>query len=215
MPVAVIFDVDGVLADTHHAMWLGCNKVFEVHGGNAPATPRDFLSTVCTPFGKFYRERGAVGSDDEFTKTYFSVADHDGSPLFADVRMILPQLYRRGIIMGIISGHKQTSLRERFRQVQLDGYFRSIVGDTHDKVGAMQSFSSSHGVPPERVYYVGDLISDVRDAREAGIVPVGITRDSGTGPALLAAGATHCIDHLADLLSIVSQANAKSGSLVS
>lgn len=213
---AVIFDVDRVLVNSTKAMSAGCKRVFEVHGGDPPATDQELFSLLTTPFGNFYRERGAVGSDEEFTKTYFSVARHDDCPLFADVNETLRQLSRRGVVMGIVSGHHQDSLEKRFWDTGLRYHFHSIVGSTHDKVRALRDFGSTRGIASNQVLYVGDLRSDVRDARAAGIVAVGITRESGTGPALLEAGADHCIDHLGELVPLVAKiTKSGAGTLVS
>lgn len=185
-------------------MYRGCQAVFAQLGkGLKVPSYREFLNTVKTPFPAYYRERGVSGTDDEITRAYFSAARHDEAPLFPDVAETLQALTDEGLHLAIVSGHHQESLERRFTERGLADYFHSIIGGASNKVAAIRSLCAITGVPPERTCLVGDLISDARDARDAGIVAVGCTRGNPTMHALLHAGAHHVIKDLDGLVTLV------------
>jgi phosphoglycolate phosphatase len=59
------------------------------------------------------------------------------------------------------------------------------------------------GVSPARVAYIGDWAQDMRAARDAGLIPIGLTRGHKTSEVLHRNGASLVLEHLADLQGIV------------
>ncbi|MEK7650850.1 MAG: HAD family hydrolase [Patescibacteria group bacterium] len=200
----VIFDVDGVLVDSAPEMYRGCRAVFAQLGqGLRVPSYDDFLKTVQTPFSVYYRELGVKGTDEEITRAYFSAARHDEAPLFPDVINTLQALADANVRLAIVSGHHQASLEKRFTERGLADYFDAIVGNASNKVEAIRRLCASAGVDPESTCLVGDLISDARDGRDAGVKVVGCTRGNPTMHALRHAGAHHVIRDLDGLVHLI------------
>lgn len=202
MAKAVLFDYDGTLLDSIEENYKGVCNVFRMSGIPEP-TFTVFFTRCLPPFTPFYRDHGVTASPEEISKWYFQAARNGTRPFFPDVAEVLKVLCAQDVVMGIISAHWQHEVMERCNRENLLNCFQSIVGRAWNKVEAIHNFCSQHDMTPSGALYVGDTISDMRDAKEAGVVAVGITRGRDTSELLRQAGADHCISDLHELLTLL------------
>jgi phosphoglycolate phosphatase-like HAD superfamily hydrolase len=201
-PKAVLLDFDGTLIDSTFQVYLGTANVFKESGVPVPSFEM-FCEIYEAPYDTFYKKHGITASDEQVVAWYFAKAKTETQPFFQDVHEVISRLSARGYLLGIISAHYVDKVVERCKNAKLLQYMQVIVGRAHSKVAPIHSFCARYNVPLENTYYIGDFASDVRDANEAGVVSVGITRGNDTEEMLFRNGAKHCIPDLHTLLEII------------
>ena len=202
MPKAVIFDYDGTLINSVDDMYAGVCNVFKMEG-KVPPTFDVFYREYGEPHLDFYRRFDITSSHEQIMRWYLQVANINDMPFFSDVHDVLEGLALRGILMGIISGNEEHRVVGSCRRAGLAHHMKVMVGQARDKVNYIRQFCVDHSVQPAETFYVGDFVSDVRDAKQAGVVAVGITRGRKGIIELEAAGAKHCISDLYEIISFL------------
>ncbi len=181
-PRAILFDLDGTLADTAPDLAGALNKVREDRG-LAP-TPYALLRPVASAGA-----RGLIGASfgilptdpaypplrDAFLANY-TAAIAARSTLFDGVPALLAGLRARGIGWGIVT-NKATVLAELLiPQIGLAHAGCIVCGDTtaHPKPHPAPLFEAARrlGVPAQDCWYVGDDARDIEAGRAAGMVAV-------------------------------------------
>ncbi|MEK7570277.1 MAG: HAD family hydrolase [Patescibacteria group bacterium] len=202
MPTAVLFDYDGTLLDSIGEVYRGVCNVFRMSGLSEPSI-EVFFSTFELPYATFYRKHGVTAPEEDIVRWYFEVARHEEQFFFFDVVDAVNILAQCGVLMGIISAHHEDKIVTRCEEAGIHKHMQLVVGRVNVKVDSIQKFCREYSVSPFETYYVGDLISDVRDAKRAGVIAVGITRGRGTREVLELNGADHCISNLHELLHLL------------
>jgi 2-phosphoglycolate phosphatase len=208
---AVLFDLDGTLADTAPDMALTVNRMRE----------RRRLAPVDVELVRPHVSRGARGmigaafgiapehADFEAMREEFLALYADnlcvGTRLFPGMEALLAQLEADGIAWGIV-----TNKHERFALPVVEGLglaARSAIvvgGDTCPRPKPFPDpllfAAESLGVAPARTLYVGDDERDVQAARAAGMpVVVAAYGYLGDGPPASTWGADAVIESAADI----------------
>ncbi|KKS36888.1 MAG: putative phosphatase [Parcubacteria group bacterium GW2011_GWD2_42_14] len=198
---AVLFDFDGTLVNSVEQVYLGSRNVLIESGVQVPTFP-EFCEEYEAPYATYFKKRGVTASNSDILRWYFDVARADEQPFFDDVCDVLQQLREQGILLGIISAHYKGKIQKRLKESNLAHHMQVVVGRAHTKVRPIQQFCHKSNISFEDACYVGDFASDVRDARKAGVVSIGITRGNETRDMLLRNGADYCIDDLYGLMSL-------------
>lgn len=173
---AVIFDLDGTLAETH-GMAIDLIGEAIVHGGGPELGPDEIM----TYFGR--NERGifeaAVGMGWEASWDYYLgeyVQRHQAvAEPFPGITGLLAGLDRAGVALGVITAKTATTGRLSLEVLGIDGYFSEVRGGAKEGVTKRRDITALvdlWSVKPGEVVYVGDTISDVVEARAAGVVPI-------------------------------------------
>ena len=193
---AVLFDCDGTLAEG--GFTVTPDQIREVFGIPLP----EMIETLVGPISADQVER--------LRERYFVHA----VPRRADVRplagadALLDALTARGIPFGMVTNKIEASTAVQIAQFGWEGRFAAVVcADSvpNAKPAPDPAIEALRrlGVTAGRAAFVGDTESDTACAREAGIpVIIGLT---GTRSAahLLAAGATHTVDALDQVLPLL------------
>lgn len=198
---AVLFDYDGTLRDSVGEVHRGVCTVFTELGVPAP-TLGDFHREFSMPADHYYRERGITLPLQDVVERWRAVCDVDATDLFPDTVPVLEALHTRGVALALLSGHREEYVERHMREHGISHYFDHIEGNLGDKAPSMSTFLDRLGIPYHEAVYVGDFVSDMRDAKAAAVIGVGITRESGSREALLAAGATYVVRDLTELLEL-------------
>jgi 2-phosphoglycolate phosphatase len=177
---AVLFDLDGTLADTAPDMARTVNMMLE-RRGRAMVPVAHVRPHVSSGARGMIRAAFGVGTDDpsfkdlrqEFLDIYADNLCID-SVLFPGIAQLLDRLDNEGIAWGVV-----TNKFERLARPVLDGLgvgarARVIVGG--DTCARAKPFadpllhaSAQLGIAPDRSLYVGDDERDVQAARAAGM----------------------------------------------
>lgn len=176
---AVLFDLDGTLADTVELILRSFRHTMRRHLGRVPPDV-DFLRGIGTPlpvqlsdFARSEEERV------EMLATYVayqrSIHDEMVRP-FPGATRVVAELRRRRIPLGIVTSKGRSIAERTLRRCGLHESFDFVVcGDEVERgkpdpepvIRAMQALDAAER--PERVVFVGDSPHDLRAGRSAGV----------------------------------------------
>jgi pyrophosphatase PpaX len=175
---AIIFDLDGTLADT-----------MDVCIGSYQYTFQKYLDrwmpeeTIAAEFGR--SEEGILktflpdADQDQLLAEYLHHYDrlHEGlDQPFAGLLAVLELLRERGVRIAIVTGKGQHSARISMEALGLAPYIERLEfghNDYNNKSENIQRVLSGWGIDPAEVAYVGDTVDDMHQARKAGVLPLG------------------------------------------
>ncbi len=199
----VLFDFDGTIFNSIPRSYRATCRVFENAGCLTPSF-KDFWLNCHAPFVDFYRKRGVTLLEQEIWEIFFRYANFDEVRFFDDVQPTTTRLAEEDCFLGIVSGQQTHLIRKYCEQGDFLRVFSAgIVGDVVDKAFAIVQMCETMQIPLELVWYVGDFPSDMRAAKKASVLAVGITRGFSVHDELKVSGAHHVIDNLNDLLPLV------------
>ena len=210
----VIFDLDGTLIDTTHEIQHIFNQLLESY--SLPKRSFDF-----------FKDNIGNGIEDLLQKSLPSHYSEDISPMleevkeiyaenlnkksrpFDGIKEILDLLNENGIQIGIIT-NKMHHLAVRC----VDTFFphHSIIiigaGHLHPRKPSPDSalvLAGEFKTKPPEMLFIGDLSVDIKTAKNAGMVPIGVEWGNGTLKELLDAGAHEVFNKPYDLKSYLKK----------
>ncbi len=199
----VIFDFDGTLFDSLKIAYKATCAVFEEMGQPAP-TFADYQNNCHPPFVPYYHSKGVNLSSEQIWESFLRLANFEDGELFWDVRQVLEGCVLRGIGLGLISSQQKNILDNCCAKHGLTTFFpQGVIGGALDKAPVITAYCEDKKLTPVKTIYVGDSVFDMRCAVRAGVKAVGITRGHPTRKQLEDAGASHCVDHLEELLTLI------------
>ncbi len=203
---AVLFDLDGTLADTAPDMALTVNRMLEQRGLATMATERvrphvskGARGMIGAAFGLTPEDEGFQALREEFLEIYGENLCVQ-TRLFPGMEELLEAIEARGMPWGVV-----TNKFERFARPLIDalglGTRAAVVigGDTCPRPKPFPDplllAAATMGVAPMRTLYVGDDERDVQAARSAGMpVLVAAYGYLGDGPPPVLWGADHIVE---------------------
>jgi phosphoglycolate phosphatase-like HAD superfamily hydrolase len=175
----IIFDFDGVLGDTLDEMLRIAGQVAAGMGYSCQPTPADLDALERMEFSELGRQLGIpAGQADEFARRSFELfaAMPDPPPIFpgmAQVVLALAQTNR----LAIVTGNTSRIVNRFLHQNGLQACFSMILGSDAPgkRADKLKQITQALDAPPGRSYLVGDAVSDVRVARETGLICIAVT----------------------------------------
>jgi phosphoglycolate phosphatase len=178
-PRAVLFDLDGTLADTAPDLAAAVNLLrsarglaptaYEILRPTASAGARGMIGAS---FGLTPDDAGYLELRDGFFSNYeAAMAVH--SRLFDGVPALLAGIETAGLPWGIVTNKSRRFTDPLLPQIGLDGAACAISGDTtaHAKPHPEPLLEAARrlGVAPEHCWYAGDDLRDIQAGRAAGM----------------------------------------------
>lgn len=174
---AVLFDLDGTLADTVELILRCYRHTMVTHLGEAPPDEA-WLATIGTPLRDQLRDFARSDEEAEaMLETYsaFQVTVHDEMvSAFPGAREVVDALAGAGVPVGIVTSKRRAMAVRTLEACRLDGPMQVVVTaddvargkphpePVHRALGAL-------GVPPgPGVLFLGDSPWDIRAGKEAG-----------------------------------------------
>jgi len=207
-----LFDCDGTLVDSQHAIMASMQAAFAgenlVWPGREPTLAIVGLS-LAEAFGVLVpeydagrRDRLAAGYKASFHALRQDPAHHE--PLFAGVRTTLERLAaRQDVLLGIATGKSQRGVRALLEREGLDKHFVTIqtADDAPSKPhpGMVMQAMAAAGAEPRETVMIGDTSYDMMMARAAGASALGVGWGYHPQSALMAAGAQAIADRFSDI----------------
>lgn len=181
-PQAVLFDLDGTLADTAPDLAAAVNHLRTARG--LPETPYAELRPVASAgargligaaFGLTAEDDGYADLRDQFLRNYeTSIAVH--SRLFDGVAELLQFLQDQNIHWGIVTNKVAQLTDKLVPKIGLGHAACSISGDTtpHPKPHPAPLLEAARriGVAPQACWYVGDDLRDIQAGQAAQMITI-------------------------------------------
>jgi len=182
LPRAILFDLDGTLADTAPDLAAAMNQVRT--GRGLEPTPYEILRPVASAGARgligaaFGMKPGDDGYEElrvAFLDTYeAAIAVH--TRLFDGISTLLAGLEERGMAWGIVTNKAARFTDRLVPKIGLGHAGCVISGDTtpHPKPHPAPLLEAAKrlGLPAEQCWYVGDDLRDVQAGRAAGMATV-------------------------------------------
>ena len=216
--LAILFDLDGTLADTAPDLALALNRLRAEHGlAPVPAeTTRPHTSSGARGLLKAGFDCSPGDARYEALKARF-LELYEGdlvvhTRLFDGMESLLDELERRAIAWGVVTNKAKRFTEPLMRQMGLAGRAACIVsGDStaHTKPHpAPMLHAAAHiSVAPERCIYLGDDLRDIQAAHAAGMRAVAVRYGYlGDGGPIESWQADVIIDHPREVLDFLRAA---------
>lgn len=216
---AILFDLDGTLADTAADISLALRRAFE---DLAIATVRPVDSLVDgSPLEEIFAA-AAPGADpglfDRFVSRYrahYQGGGHAKTRLYPGVADTLEALalLRPRVRLAVATSKRAEAARGLCLHVGIAGYFDVIDGSGGSAVrhkpapDLLLRVCGALDVHPSRALMVGDTARDVLAGRAAGMRTAAVLYGIGSRDALLAAGPDHVFEDLEDVMSVFARAD--------
>ncbi len=216
---AIVFDHDGTLMDTLDVVVQASNAVLAAEGlpqhdrativaGMVLPTPERMGALAASVDSAHMRAMGRA-----FEAQALRLA-HQAKP-YPGVAELLVHLRALDIPMAVVSNSAQAFLACALGAAGLREAFQFVLGSDDmarpkPDPGGLLKVLRQLGCPPQRAVYVGDSLTDLRTARNAGAMGIGVTWGAHPREELAVLGFDALIDHPAALPGTVSDLAADS-----
>lgn len=202
---ALIFDLDGVLIDSHEVMGRAFAVAYAEVVGDGPAPFREYQRHQGLYFPEIMRRMGLpLEMEEPFVRESYRLAGQ--VPVVDGVVDLLATLRARGLRLAVATGKSGVRARSLLQTVGLLGYLDHVVGS--DEVARPKPAPDIVlraldllGVPPDRAAMVGDAPADIASSRGAGVTAIAATWATVDAEGLLGAGPDVVLNRPADLLA--------------
>lgn len=174
----VIFDFDGTLADTFPLIFLAFRTALIKYTGRAYSDEE--LTRYFGPSEDGILQRIVPNHWQAAMEIYLAeYKQHHAqyARLFPGIHNLLEQLKDKPLKLGIITGKSEASLMLSLDALEIKGYFDVLAAGSPERANKdtnIHRVVKQWGLKPAEVIYVGDAVSDIVFAREAGLVPVSV-----------------------------------------
>ena len=209
---AVIFDLDGTLADSLGDIAGAMNEALEARGlpVHPPDAFRHFVGDGVEQMAIRAAPRGTPidALVTEYRARYADRIDTLTRP-YPGIEALLDVLAARQVHLAVLSNKRDDFTAELVKRLFSRWPFGLVRGERGqvprkpDPTAALD-IARALDLAPSRVVFVGDTAIDMRTAANAGMTGVGVTWGFRGRAELAAAGARHIIDHPLELLALTT-----------
>ncbi|MFC8043281.1 HAD family hydrolase [Nocardia sp. NPDC057353] len=212
-PAAVLFDVDGTLADSNYLHTRAWHRAFRVAGAVVPswrihrAIGMDG-GTLIETLAPDLDGDGADRADELHSRYYLESAGE--LTLLPGAREILRALHDRGLRIVLATSAPPDEFARLRELLDSDSILHAVTNGEDVETAKpdptiVRIALDRAGVPAERAVFVGDTVWDAKAATEVGVRAVGVLSGGISRDELTSAGAEFVCDDVAELLREVEQ----------
>ena len=215
---AILFDLDGTLADTAADIEQALRRAFEDLSMVVPAGISVLVDG--SPLEEVFAVAAPDATPDDFDRfvskyrSHYAAGGHRLTRLFPGVIETLEslELLRPRLRLAIATARRADIARGLAATLGIERYFDRIDGSTGTTLrhkpapDLLQSTASLLGASPARTIMVGDTVRDILAGRAAGMRTAAVLYGLGRPDALLAARPDHVLEDLEDLLTLLGAA---------
>lgn len=167
---AVIFDFDGVLADSFESLYR--LNAFAFHRLGLPlneANYRDLFN------GNIHKKLKLLIGDERALKKCVDIKKKHFGKFYGNVRLypfsaILVRTLSNKFSLAIVSSTHALFIKELLEKVHLEGYFRVILGSSAEsKADELRKAMSAMSSSPEETVFITDTAGDLRIGKQLGV----------------------------------------------
>jgi HAD superfamily hydrolase (TIGR01548 family) len=221
---ALIFDIDGVLADVSNSYRVVVKKTVE------------YFTDVGLSFDEIQKTKEEGGYNNEWVLTWELAKRRGSNASFAEVKSRFQQYYLGdnfdGLIqndllllpkeiiavlatqymLGIFTGRPREEANYFLQKNGILDYFKVLICKEDVKIEkpnpeGLQIVSNALNILPSKAYYFGDAIDDMKCALGAGMTPIGVlppyVNKSRLKQKLLENGARNVLENICDVRGMV------------
>ncbi|HVF10270.1 MAG TPA: HAD family hydrolase [Abditibacteriaceae bacterium] len=205
---AVIFDLDGTLADTFPLIVAAWNAAVREPLGRAFA-PEEVIARFGVPDSAMLRRALPAAAWERAIKTYheYYEAEHEIVAPFPGVPEMLEALLQCGLPLGLMTGKGRPAAHITLRKLGWAGMFSSVV--TGEDVSrqkpapeGIRLVAEQLGATAEYCIYVGDMPGDIEAGRAAGMITVAAGWHGYYQDRLRLSTPDHWAEHPADIVHL-------------
>jgi phosphoglycolate phosphatase len=209
---AVIFDLDGTLVDSISDLAEAAN--FALASFGQPAHSVEAIKSMVGDGTRTFIARALPADRQDLIEPvlvkmrekYIKICLNNTMP-YNGIKEVLDKLKSLGVKMAVLT-NKDQQMSEKIVSHFFNGYFQIVMGtvnavalkpDSKAVLGMLKEF----GVEPSQALFVGDSNVDIKTARAAGMVGVGVSWGFRSKEELKQAGADFIINTPQELLKIL------------
>jgi pyrophosphatase PpaX len=208
---AVIFDADGTILDTRELIFQAIRNVLIEHGYEAPEPP-----ALAPLAGRTIEEIYIHFAPNHDSKALglkhkaFQLEHLDLFSAYEGLEKLLNKLKKDGIKIGLCTSRRE-NVMQFLEYIGIKEYFDTIVHadlvtNYKPHPEGLQKALDEIKVLPAHAVMVGDTEFDIGAGKATGVAfTVGITHGSRTADQLKDAGADYVIDHLNDIIPLITE----------
>lgn len=174
----ILFDFDGVLADTLADMLVFAQQVCDELGVKHTVVETDLSELEVMSFATLGR---ACGTPEELVDEFVrrctgKFAARTLPPAIFDGLAEVVRKLAKSHVLGVVTGNTEGNVRAFLREHGLESCFRAVYGlDTPgSKVEKILMAKSQLALENPLIFMVGDSLSDIRAASEAGVRSIAV-----------------------------------------
>ena len=171
-------DWDGTLCDSIPDSYRATCSTF-IRLNLTPPTMLEYLKHQRPPYVQFYYDRGVPPSvsSDQIWEWYLAAANHHDNKLFADTVPALVKLRKNGCKIVLVTGQKLKTVEHLLTVHKCPKLFDFMLCETMpSKIPFFLEACELLKARPDQVHALGDIAWDMAEAKEAGLIPIGIKR---------------------------------------
>lgn len=205
----LIFDFDGVLADSLAPMLSYAGQVCQEMGYPCTPTQKDLEILDRMEFSEYGRQLGIPEEKIEtFVTRNFELFSRREEPLAITpgIESVIRELSQIAILV-VITGNSCRVVGKFLDTYGLQDEFQTILGaeDDGNRVEKILKVISLNGGSNGEAYLIGDAVSDIRAAREAGIKSIATGWGHQSKEKLITENPDYLVDQPEDLLTLFSE----------
>ncbi|MBO7452556.1 MAG: HAD family hydrolase [Clostridiales bacterium] len=207
----VLYDFDGTLADSVPVILLNQQMAYEEVMGHCPRTVEDLRSYIGLPLVDTFAMHDKETADkllESYLRINLELLHKDMIPFFDGVEEELHELKKMGVMQGIMSAKRRTSLDITLDLKGYSDFFDLLVTkeDTEKHKPDPEPYlycAEKLGIKPSEMIYVGDAIGDILGAKNAGVDSVFVEWSSMPKKEILDLKPTYVIKEMKELSCII------------
>lgn len=170
---ALIFDLDGTLADTLPLCLKSFQDSIEISTGIRPS--KDLVERF---WG--FSEHGIIKNLDPVTpeksfdiwKKTYQENHKNYCDLFDGIRKLLETLKKSGVLLFLVTGKGEVSCGITLEKLQIENLFQEVKTGSENgsiKPQCIKEILEKYNLSPAEVLYIGDAPTDITDAKSVGV----------------------------------------------
>jgi len=174
----ILFDYDGVIADSFDSLLNVCVKAQTILGEGRPPTPEDFHKIENLTFDELGRMIGiSEGKCVAYARRVFEIQQKGWqvSP-FPEVIDVVKKMATKHTV-AVVTNSQDDAVTTALYRFGIGEAITTVMGSDSGttKVDRIRRIKEAHPEDDESVYMVGDTIGDIRAGKQTGVQTVAVT----------------------------------------